>query len=88
MNAPMPQFAPATTQALDALIRSAASYKAMVLLWQGRIARRQTAPWGETYCRECQAFWQGELARTLALIIGGTEADIMAHTPATQQAQP
>jgi hypothetical protein len=88
MNAITPQFAPATTQALDALIRSAASYKAMVLLWQGRIARRQTAPWGEGYCRECQAFWQGELVRALTLIIGGTEADILAYAPATQQAQP
>jgi hypothetical protein len=88
MNAPMPQFAPATTQALDALIRSAASYKAMVLLWQGRIARRQTAPWGEAHCRQCEAFWQGELARALTLIIEGTEADILAHTPATQEAQP
>ena len=88
MIAITPQFAPATTQALDALIRSAASHKAMVLLWQGRIARRQTAPWGEAYCRECEAFWQGELVRALTLIIGGTEADILAHTPATQQAQP
>jgi hypothetical protein len=87
MNAPTPQFAPATTQALDALIRSAASHKAMVLLWQGRIARRQTAPWGEAYCRECEAFWQGELVRALTLIIGGTEAETLAHTPATQQAQ-
>jgi hypothetical protein len=88
MNAPMPQFTPATTQALDALIRSAASHKAMVLLWQRRIARRQTAPWGEAYCRKCQAFWQGELVRALTLIIGGTEADILAHVPATQEAQP
>jgi hypothetical protein len=88
MNAPMPQFAPSTTQALDALIRSAASHKAMVLLWQRRIARRQTAPWGEAYCRQCEEFWQGELVRALTLIIGGTEADILAHTPATQQAQP
>jgi hypothetical protein len=88
MNAITPQFAPATTQALDALIRSAASHKAMVLLWQGRIARRQTAPWGEAYCRECQAFWQGELVRALTLIIEGTETDILAHTPATQEAQP
>jgi hypothetical protein len=88
MNAPMPQFAPATTQALDALIRSAASCKAMVLLWQGRIARRQTAPWGEAYCRQCEAFWQGELVRALTLIIGGTEADLLAHTPATQAVQP
>ncbi len=87
MNAITPQFARATTQALDALIRSAASYKAMVLLWHGRIARRQTAPWGEAYCRECEDFWTGELARTLTLIIGGTEADIMAHAPATQEAQ-
>jgi hypothetical protein len=88
MNAPMPQFAPATTQALDALIRSAASYKAMVLLWQGRIARRQTSPWGEAHCRECEDFWTGELARTLRLIIEGTEADILAHTPATVEVQP
>ncbi len=88
MNAITPQFAPATTQALDALIRSAASQKAMVLLWQGRITRRQTAPWGEAYCRQCEAFWQGELVRALTLIIGGTEADILAHTPATQEAQP
>jgi len=88
MNALTPQFAPATTQALDALIRSAASHKAMVLLWQGRIARRQTSPWGEAHCRECQAFWQGQLVRALTLIIGGTEADILAHTPATQEAQP
>jgi hypothetical protein len=88
MYAPTPQFAPATTQALDALIRSAASYKAMVLLWQGRIARRQTAPWGEAYCRECEAFWQGELVRALTLIIGGTEAEILAHTPAMQAVQP
>ena len=88
MNAITPQFAPATTQALDTLIRSAASYKAMVLLWQGRIARRQTAPWGEAHCRECEAFWQGELVRTLTLIIGGTEAEILAHTPATQAVQP
>jgi hypothetical protein len=88
MSAPMPQFAPATTQALDALIRSAASHKAMVLLWQGRIARRQTAPWGEAYCQQCEAFWQGELVRALKLIIGGTEADILAHTRATQAAQP
>jgi hypothetical protein len=88
MNALTPQFAPATTQALDALIRRAASHKAMVLLWQGRIARRQTAPWGEAYCRQCEAFWQGELVRALTLIIGGTEADILAHAPATQKAQP
>jgi hypothetical protein len=88
MNAITPQFAPATTQALDALIRSAASYKAMVLLWQGRIARRQTSPWGEAHCRQCEAFWQGELVRALTLIIGGTEADLLAHTPATQEAQP
>jgi hypothetical protein len=88
MNALMPQFAPATTQALDALIRSAASYKAMALLWQGRIARRQTSPWGEAYCRQCEAFWTGELVRAVTLIIGGTEADILAHTPATQEAQP
>jgi hypothetical protein len=88
MNAITPQFAPATTQALDALIRSAASHKAMVLLWQGRITRRQTSPWGEAHCRECEAFWQGELVRALTLIIGGTEADILAHTPATQEAQP
>jgi hypothetical protein len=88
MNAITPQFAPATTQALDALIRSAASYKAMVLLWQGRIARRQTSPWGEAHCRECQAFWQGELVRALTLIIEGTEADLLAHTPATQTVQP
>jgi len=88
MNAPMPQFAPATTQALDALIRSAVSYKAMALLWQGRIARRQTDPWFEAYCRECEDFWTGQLARTLTLIIEGTEADMLAHTPATQQAQP
>ncbi|MCA3307678.1 MAG: hypothetical protein ING00_17955 [Roseomonas sp.] len=88
MNAITPQFAPATTQALDALIRSAISYKAMALLWQGRIARRQTAPWGEAHCRECEAFWQGELVRALTLIIGGTETDILAHTPATQEAQP
>ena len=88
MNAITPQFAPATTQALDALVRSAASHKAMVLLWQGRIARRQTAPFGEAHCRQCEAFWQGELVRALTLIIGGTEADILAHTPATQQAQP
>jgi hypothetical protein len=88
MNAITPQFAPATTQALDALIRSAASHKAMVLLWQGRIARRQTAPWGEAYCRQCEAFWQGELVRVLTLIIGGTEADLLAHVPATQEAQP
>jgi hypothetical protein len=88
MNAPMPQFAPATTQALDALIRSAASHKAMVLLWQRRIARRQTAPWGEAYCRQCEDFWTGELARTLRLIIEGTETDILAHAPATQKVQP
>jgi len=88
MNAITPQFAPATTQALDALIRSAASYKAMVLLWQGRIARRQTSPWGEAHCRQCEAFWQGELVRALTLIIEGTEADILTHTPATQAAQP
>jgi hypothetical protein len=88
MNAITPQFAPATTQALDALIRSAASYKAMALLWQGRIASRQSGAWGEAYCRQCEAFWTGELARTLTLIIEGTEADILAHTPATQQAQP
>jgi hypothetical protein len=88
MNAITPQFAPATTQALDALIRSAASYKAMALLWQGRIARRQTSPWGEAHCRQCEAFWQGELVRALTLIIGGTEADLLAHTPATQEAQP
>jgi hypothetical protein len=88
MSAPMPQFAPATTQALDALIRSAISYKAMALLWQGRIARRQTSPWGEAHCRQCEAFWQGELVRALTLIIGGTEADLLAHTPATQEAQP
>ncbi len=88
MNAITQQFAPATTQALDALIRSAASYKATVLLWQGHIARRQTAPWGEAYCRQCEAFWQGELVRALTLIIGGTEADILAHTPATQAVQP
>ncbi len=88
MNAPTPQFAPASTQALDALIRSAISHKAMALLWQGRIARRQTSPWGEAHCRKCEAFWQGELVRALTLIIGGTEADILAHTPATQQAQP
>ena len=88
MNAITPQFAPATTQALDALIRSAASAKATVLLWQGRIARRQTAPWGEAYCRECEAFWQGELVRALTLIIGGTEAEILAHTPAMQAVQP
>jgi hypothetical protein len=88
MNVLTPQFAPATTQALDALIRSAASYKAMVLLWQGRIARRQTAPWGEAYCRQCEEFWTGELARTLTLIIEGTEADILAHAPATQAVQP
>jgi hypothetical protein len=88
MNAITPQFAPASTQALEALIRSAISYKAMALLWQGRIARRQTSPWGEAHCRECQAFWQGELVRALTLIIGGTEADILAHTPATQEAQP
>jgi hypothetical protein len=60
----------------------------MVLLWQGRIARGQTAPWGERYCRQCEEFWTGELARTLRLIIEGTEADIMAHTPATQAVQP
>ena len=88
MNAITPQFAPGTTQALDTLIRSAASHKAMVLLWQGRIARRQTAPWGERYCRQCEDFWTGELARTLRLIIEGTEADILAHTPATQAVQP
>jgi len=88
MNAPMPQFTPATTQALDALIRSAASYKAMVLLWQGRIARRQTAPWGEAYCRQCEDFWTGELVRALTLIIGGTQADIMAYTPAMQAVKP
>ena len=88
MNAPTPQFAPATTQALDALIRSAASYKAMVLLWQGRIARRQTASWGEGYCQQCEAFWQGELVRALTLIIGGTEAEILAHAPATVEVQP
>jgi hypothetical protein len=88
MNLPIPLFAPATTQALDTLIRSAISYKAMALLWQGRIARRQTAPWGEAYCQQCEAFWTGELARTLRLIIEGTEADILAHTPATQEAQP
>lgn len=88
MNALTPQLAPATTQALDALIRSAASYKAMVLLWQGRIARRQTAPWGEAYCRQCEDFWTGELARALTLIIGGTEDEILAHTPATQAVQP
>ena len=88
MNAITPQFAPATTQALDALIRSAASHKAMVLLWQGRIARRQTAPWGEVYCCRCQDFWTGELARTLRLIIEGTEADILAHEAATRAVQP
>jgi hypothetical protein len=88
MNVLTPQFAPATTQALDALIRSAASYKAMVLLWQRRIARGQTAPWGERYCRQCEDFWTGELARTLTLIIEGTEADFLAHAPATQEAQP
>jgi hypothetical protein len=88
MNALTPQFPPASTQALDTLIRSAISYKAMALLWQGRIARRQTAPWGEAHCRKCEAFWQGELARTLTLIIEGTEADILAHTPATQAVQP
>jgi len=88
MNAITPQFAPATTQALDALIRSAISYKAMALLWQGRIARRQTAPWGEAYCQQCEAFWQGELVRALTLIIGGTEAEMLAHTPATQAVQP
>ena len=87
MNAPMPQFVPFHNR-LDALISSAISHKAMALLWQGRIARRQTAPWGEAYCRECQAFWQGELVRALTLIIGGTEAEILAHTPATQKAQP
>lgn len=84
MTAPMPQLAPATTQALDALIRSAASAKAMALLWQGRITRRQTAPWGEAYCRQCEAFWQAELVRALTVIIGGTETDIKAHQPATQ----
>jgi hypothetical protein len=88
MKAITPQFAPASTQALDTLIRSAISYKATALLWQGRIARRQTSPWGEAHCRECEAFWQGELVRALTLIIGGTEADIIAHTPATQEAQP
>ena len=88
MNAITPQFAPASTQALDTLIRSAISYKAMALLWQGRIARRQISPWGEAHCRECEAFWQGELVRALTLIIEGTEADILAHTPATQEAQP
>lgn len=88
MNAITPQFAPATTQALDALIRSATSYKAMALLWQGRIARRQTSPWGEAHCRQCEAFWQGELVRALTLIIGGTEADILAHAAANQAVQP
>ena len=88
MNAITPQFPPASTQALDTLIRSAISYKATALLWQSRIARHETAPWGEAYCRECESFWQGELARTLTLIIEGTEADILAHTRATQQAQP
>jgi len=87
MNAITPQFAPATTQALDTLIRSAISYKATALLWQGRIARRQTAPWGEAYCRQCKDFWTGQLARTLTLIIEGTEAEILAHAPATQEAQ-
>ncbi len=88
MNAITPQFPPASTQALDTLIRSAITYKATALLWQGRIARRQTSPWGEAHCRECQAFWQGELVRALTLIIGGTEADILPHTPATQAVQP
>ena len=88
MNAPMPQFAPATTQALDALIRSAISYKAMALLWQGRIARRQTSPWGEAHCRQCEDFWTGELVRAITLIIGGTEADLLTHAPATHEAQP
>ncbi len=88
MKALTPQFAPASTQALDTLIRSAISYKATALLWQDRIARRQTAPWGEAYCRQCEEFWTGELARTLALIIKGTEADIMAHARATPEAQP
>ena len=88
MNALTPQFPPASTQALDTLIRSAISYKATALLWQGRIARGQTAPWGEAHCRRCEDFWQGELVRTLTLIIGGTEAEILAHTPATQAVQP
>jgi hypothetical protein len=88
MKALTPQFAPASTQALDTLIRSAISYKATALLWQGRIARRQTSPWGEAHCRQCEAFWQGELVRALTLIIGGTETDILAHAPATQEAQP
>ncbi len=88
MNAITPQFPPASTQALDTLIRSAISYKATALLWQGRIARRQTSPWGERYCRQCEDFWTGELARTLRLIIECTEADILAHAPATQEAQP
>jgi hypothetical protein len=88
MSAPTPPPAPSTTQALDTLIRSAVSYKEMTLLWQDRIARRQTAPWGEAYARQSEAFWQGELVRALTLIIGGTEAEIQAHQPAKQAMQP
>ena len=68
-----------TSTTLAALIRRAVSAKEMALHWEGRIKRRQTAPYGETYARECAAFYQKQLVHLLTQIIAGDEATLAAQ---------
>lgn len=63
---------------LQALIARAVSAKEMALHWQGRINRRQTAPYGEAYAQECVAFYQKQLVGLLTVIIAGDEPAIAA----------
>ena len=74
-----PHEATSTATTLAALIRRAVSAKEMALHWEGRIKRRQTAPYGETYARECAAFYQKQLVHLLTEIIAGDETTLAAQ---------
>lgn len=74
-----PDEATPTEDTLAALIRRAVSAKEMALHWEGRIKRRQTGPYGETYARECAAFYQKQLVHLLTQIIAGDETTLAAQ---------
>ena len=78
-TAAKPDEATPTATTLATLIRRAVSAKEMALHWEGRIKRRQTAPYGEAYARECTAFYQKQLVHLLTQIIAGDEATLGAQ---------
>ena len=73
------EHATSTSTTLAALIRRAVSAKEMALHWESRIKRRQTGPYGETYARECAAFYQKQLVHLLTQIIAGDETTLAAQ---------